>query len=72
VTKSFDVGQLLCALPFRPLSAEENLLDGYDPPVWRYPMLGHYNGFTGEQRIGTWQLETWLVDRRGKGTPLAG
>lgn len=64
MNKSFDAERLLAALPFRPIDAAENLLAGYEPPVWRYPPLGPYNGFTGEQRVRAWQLGTWLR-RRG-------
>lgn len=64
MNKSFDAERLLATLPFRPIDAAENLLARYEPPVWRYPILGPYNGFTGEQRITAWQLGTWLR-RRG-------
>lgn len=64
MNEPFDVQRLLRALPFRPISAAGNLLEGYEPPVWRYPILGPYNGFNGEQRVRTWQLGTWLR-RRG-------
>lgn len=64
MNEPFDAQRLLRALPVRPISAAKNLLDGYEPPVWRYPILGPYNGFTGEQRVRTWQLGTWLR-RRG-------
>jgi hypothetical protein len=70
MNEPFDVQRLLCALPFRPISAAKNLLDGYKPPVWRYPILGPYNGFTGEQRVRTWELGTWLR-RRGLLTPAS-
>ena len=59
-----EVEHLLAALPFRPITEAQSVLDGYEPPVWRYPMLGPYNGFTGEQRVRTWQLGSWL-QRRG-------
>lgn len=64
MSPSFDVERLLAALPVRPVVATEKLLDGYDPPHWRYPLLGPYNGFTGQQRVRTWELATWLR-RRG-------
>ena len=64
MSQHFDAGRLLSALPYCPISARGNLLDGYEPPVWRYPALGAYNGFSGQQRVKTWQLGTWLR-RRG-------
>lgn len=64
MNKLFDPERLLATLPFRPVDASENLLEGYKPPAWRYPLLGTYNGFSGEQRVRAWQLGTWLR-RRG-------
>lgn len=57
---AFDVEHFLASLPFRPVVAHGNLLAGYIPPAWRHPQLIPYNGFTGEQRIRTWQIGTWL------------
>lgn len=65
MSQPFDAKRLLAALPFRPIDAAEKLLAGYEPPAWRYPLLGPYNGFTGEQRVRAWQLGTWLL-RRGR------
>lgn len=69
MNQRFDVERLLATLPYRPIRAEGTLLGEYVPPVWRYPPLGSYNGFSGQQRVRTWQLGTWL--RRGRGLTIA-
>lgn len=63
MSRAFDAAGLLATLPHRPVTFRNNLLEGYCPPVWRYPLLGPYNGFTGTQRVRTWELETWLLRR---------
>ena len=60
MTTGFDPERLLAALPYRPIPRASGMLDGYVPPLWRWPSLGPYNGFTGEERVETWQVSTWL------------
>lgn len=60
MTTGFDPERLLAALPYRPIPRVPGLLDGFTPPPWRWPPLGPYNGFTGQERVATWQLSTWL------------
>lgn len=31
-------------------------------PVWTWPLLGPYNGFTGIERIQGWQLTRWAIN----------
>lgn len=33
----------------------------YSLPVWKWPMTGPYNGFTGEERIRGWQVQHFLI-----------
>lgn len=63
MSHAFDAERLVSSLPFRPLTAHENLFSGFIPPAWPYSLLGSYNGFSGDERVRTWQVVTWLRKR---------
>lgn len=65
MTAPFDPERLLQALPHRPVTPGADVLEGYEPPTWRGALLKPYNGFSGLQRLRTWELGSWLR-RRGK------
>lgn len=64
MSAAYDPERLLQALPFRPVTPGTGLLEGYQPPTWRGPLLKPYNGFSGLQRVRTWELGSWLRRRK--------
>ncbi|MCP5381352.1 MAG: hypothetical protein H6912_03205 [Kordiimonadaceae bacterium] len=57
----FDYEKLLSLLPrhkiLKPVDLSKAKL-----PIWRWPPLKSYNGFTSDERIRTWQIGTYLLN----------
>lgn len=55
---TFNPAPLLASLPYRLQPPPPQ--PGARFPEWKWPLLPPYNGFSGNERVGVWQVATWL------------